>query len=326
MDARKQMTAARRSALVTGGAGFIGGHIVERLLAEGWEVRVLDDFSSGTEANIAGCSGQIELLRGDIRDEATLSRALAGVEVVFHQAAIPSVPRSVAEPVRTNSVNIDGTLGVLEASRRAGVRRVVYAASSSAYGDTPTLPKVESMEASPLSPYALQKFTGEGYCRLYHSLYGLETVALRYFNIFGPRQNPKSEYAAVIPRFVTAALTGTPAEIYGDGEQTRDFTFVADAVQANLLAADAPAAPGHVMNIAGGTRTSLNQLWSSICELLGVELEARHLAPRPGDVRDSLASLAVAGSLIGYEPSVDLREGLRRTIEGFRQSDGAGRK
>ena len=316
------MTRAQRSALVTGGAGFIGGHIVEHLVAEGWAVTVLDDFSSGTEANLAGCDGQIELVRGDIRDEATLSRALEGVEVVFHQAAIPSVPRSVAEPVRTNSVNIDGTLGVLEASRRAGVRRVVYAASSSAYGDTPVLPKVESMEANPLSPYALQKFAGEGYCRLYHSLYGLETVALRYFNIYGPRQNPKSEYAAVIPRFITAALAGAPAQIYGDGEQTRDFTFVADAVQANLRAADAPDAPGHVMNIAGGTRTSLNQLWGSICELLGIELAARHLEPRVGDVRDSLASLERAGSLIGYRQTVDLREGLRRTIESFRKSEG----
>jgi len=316
------MTGTRRSALVTGGAGFIGGHIAEQLLVEGWAVTVLDDFSSGTEANLTGCGGQVELLRGDIRDEATLSRALEGVEVVFHQAAIPSVPRSVAEPVRTNSVNIDGTLGVLEASRRAGVRRVVYAASSSAYGDTPVLPKVESMEANPLSPYALQKFAGEGYCRLYHSLYGLETVALRYFNIYGPRQNPKSEYAAVIPRFITAALAGSPAQIYGDGEQTRDFTFVADAVQANLRAADAPDAPGHVMNIAGGTRTSLNQLWGSICELLGIELAARHLEPRVGDVRDSLASLERAGSLIGYRPTVDLREGLRRTIESFRKSEG----
>jgi nucleoside-diphosphate-sugar epimerase len=309
-----------RGALVTGGAGFIGGHIAERLLAEGWSVRVLDDFSSGRESNLAGCESRIDLLRGDVRDPDALARGVDGVETVFHQAAVPSVPRSVAEPLRTNSVNIDGTLMVLEAAREAGVRRVVYAASSSAYGDTQVLPKVESMEANPLSPYALQKFAGESYCRLYHALYGLETVSLRYFNIYGPRQDPESEYAAVIPRFATAALSGTPAEIYGDGEQTRDFTFVGDAVEANLLAADATEAPGHVMNIASGRRTSLNQLWEEICDLVGVTLEARHAEPRPGDVRDSLASVERAGALLGYEPSVDLREGLRQTIESFRKT------
>jgi nucleoside-diphosphate-sugar epimerase len=307
-----------RSALVTGGAGFIGGHVAERLLAEGWAVRVLDDFSSGREENLAGCDGRIDLIRGDIRDPESVERAVAGVEVVFHQAAVPSVPRSLAEPLRTNSVNVDGTLLLLETARNAGVRRVVFAASSSAYGDTRVLPKVESMEANPLSPYALQKFAGEEYCRLYHTLFGLETVALRYFNIFGPRQDPKSEYAAVIPRFATAALAGEPAEIYGDGEQTRDFTFVADAVAANLLAADAPEASGQVMNIAGGRRTSLNELWREICDLVGVELEARHSAPQPGDVRDSLAGLDRAGELLGYAPSVDLREGLRRTLESLR--------
>jgi len=320
------MTSAERRALVTGGAGFIGGQIVDHLVKEGWGVTVLDDFSSGREANLEDSFGRFELLRGDIRDGSLLTRAMRGVEVVFHQAAIPSVPRSVAEPLRTNSVNIDGTLGVLEAARRAGVRRVVYAASSSAYGDTEVLPKVESMEAKPLSPYALQKFAGEQYCRLYHALYGLETVALRYFNIFGPRQDPNSEYAAVIPRFITAALAGKPAEIYGDGEQTRDFTFVSDAVRANLLAADAPGAAGHLMNVAGGRRTSLNQLWRAICELLAIDLEARHADPRPGDVRDSLASLELAGALIGYEPGVELREGLRRTIESFRGADEAKRR
>ena len=309
-----------RSALVTGGAGFIGGHLTERLLAEGWSVRVLDDFSSGRDSNLSGCRDRIDLVRGDVRDPATVARAVDGVEVVFHQAAVPSVPRSVAEPLRTNSVNIDGTLLVLERAREAGVRRVVYAASSSAYGDTPVLPKVESMPATPLSPYALQKFAGEEYCRLYHALHGLETASLRYFNIYGPRQSPESEYAAVIPRFVTAALSGAPAEIYGDGEQTRDFTFVGDAVEANLLAADAEAAPGHVMNIAGGRRTSLNRLWEEICDLIGVTLEVRYAAPRPGDVRDSLASVERAGELLGYEPSVALREGLRQTIESFRKT------
>jgi len=311
-----------RSALVTGGAGFIGGHLAERLLAEGWSVRVLDDFSSGRESNLAGCGGRVDLIRGDLRDPDTLARAVEGVEVIFHQAAVPSVPRSVAEPLRTNSVNIGGTLLVLETARAAGVRRVVYAASSSAYGDTRVLPKVESMEANPLSPYALQKFTGEKYCRLYHALYGLETVALRYFNVYGPRQDPESEYAAVVPRFATAALSGTPAEIYGDGEQTRDFTFVDDTVRANLLAADATAAAGQVMNVASGRRISLNQLWQEICDLVGVTLEARYSAPRPGDVRDSLASVERARELLGYEPAVDLREGLRQTIESLRKTRG----
>ena len=309
-----------RSALVTGGAGFIGGHLAERLLAEGWSVRVLDDFSSGRESNLAGCGGRVDLVRGDVRDPDTLARALDGVEVIFHHAAVASVPRSVAEPLRTNSVNIGGTLMVLETARAAGVRRVVYAASSSVYGDDRTQPKLESMQAAPLSPYALQKFAGEEYCRLYHAFYGLETVCLRYFNVYGPRQDPESEYAAVIPRFATAALSGTPAEIYGDGEQTRDFVFVGDAVEANLLAADAKAASGQVMNIASGRRTSLNQLWEEICDLVGVTLEARYAAPRPGDVRDSLASVERAGELLGYEPSVDLREGLRQTIESFRKT------
>jgi nucleoside-diphosphate-sugar epimerase len=310
----------RRGALVTGGAGFIGGHLAERLLTEGWSVRVLDDFSSGRVSNLAGCEGRVDLVRGDIRDSDTLARALDGVEVIFHQAAVPSVSRSVAEPLRTNSVNIEGTLLVLDAARAAGVRRVVYAASSSAYGDDPTQPKVESMQATALSPYALQKFAGEEYCRLYCVLHGLETVSLRYFNVYGPRQDPESEYAAAIPRFVTAALAGVPAEIYGDGEQTRDFVFIDDVVEANLLAADATAAPGHVMNIAGGRRTSLNELWEEICDLVGVTLEARYAARRPGDVSDSLASVERAGELIGYEPSVDLREGLRRTIESFRKT------
>jgi nucleoside-diphosphate-sugar epimerase len=309
----------RHTALVTGGAGFIGGHIAERLVADGWAVRMLDDLSSGRESNFAAFADRVEFVHGDICDHEAVSRAVDGVEVVFHQAAVPSVPRSVEEPVRTNHVNIGGTLNVLEAARQAGVRRVVYAASSSAYGDTRELPKVEAMVPNPLSPYALQKYTGEVYCRLYHSLYGLETVALRYFNIFGPRQDPNSAYAAVIPNFVTAALGGEPAEIHGDGEQTRDFTFVADAVAANLLAANAPKAVGQVLNVAAGRRTSLNQLWNMICDLVGVEIEAHHGDGRVGDVRDSLASIERARELLDYAPSLDLREGLRRTIECFRK-------
>jgi UDP-glucose 4-epimerase len=304
-----------RGALVTGGAGFIGSHLVDALLAAGWSVRLLDDFSSGREANVAHLNGSAELLRGDLRDRELLARALDGVEVVFHQGAVPSVPRSVAEPEHTHSVNATGTLGVLEASRAAGVRRVVFASSSSAYGDTEALPKVETMAPCPLSPYALQKYAGERYCQLYHRLYGLESVALRYFNVYGPRQDPNSEYAAVIPRFATACLAGRAPVVYGDGEQTRDFTFVADAVAANLLAADAPRAAGEVVNVAGGRRVSLNQLLDEIRELTGAAVAPRHEPARPGDVRDSLADLGRARELLGYAPRVDLHTGLARTIE-----------
>jgi nucleoside-diphosphate-sugar epimerase len=307
---------AGRRALVTGGAGFIGSHIADRLVGDGWSVRILDDFSSGREENLAQCGNRIELLRGDLRDPELVARAVRDVEVVFHQAALASVPRSVAEPERTNHVNITGTLGLLEAARRAGVRRLVFAASSSAYGDTPTLPKVETMPANPMSPYALQKYVGEVYCSLYTRLYGLETVALRYFNVYGPRQDPKSEYAAVIPRFVTACLGNDSPRIYGDGEQTRDFSFVSDAVQANLLAADAPRASGTVMNVAGGRRVSLNQLLRDIIELTGANVEPHHDPPRSGD---SLADLGRAGELLGYTPRVQLRKGLLRTIDYFRE-------
>jgi nucleoside-diphosphate-sugar epimerase len=278
-------------------------------------VRLLDDFSSGRETNVAHLRGHVELLRGDLRDTELLARVLPGVEVVFHQGAVASVPRSVAEPERTNDVNLTGTLRVLEASRQAGVRRVLFAASSAVYGDTPVLPKVETMAPCPLSPYALQKYAGERYCQLFHALYGLETVALRYFNVYGPRQDPNSEYAAVIPRFARACLAGEAPLVFGDGEQTRDFTFVGDAVAANLLAADAPRAAGEVMNVAGGHRVSLNQLLREIRKLTHAQVEARYQPARPGDVRDSLADLSRARELLGYEPQVDLRTGLARTIE-----------
>ena len=313
-----------RAALVTGGAGFIGSHLVDALIAAGWRTRVLDDFSSGREENLVASGSALELVRGSLCDAELLARALRDIDVVFHQGAVPSVPRSIAEPLRTHEVNASGTLRVLEAARHAGVRRVVYAASSSAYGDTPVLPKVETLPANPRSPYALQKWAGETYCRLYTELYGLETVALRYFNVYGPRQNPESEYAAVVPRFVVACLRGEPPVVYGDGEQTRDFTFVEDAVRANLLAAEAAAAVGQVVNVAGGRRVSLNHLLAAIGELCGAALRARYEPARAGDVRDSLADLARAGSLLGYEPRFTLREGLMRTIESLRKS-GEGR-
>jgi UDP-glucose 4-epimerase len=315
---------AGRAALVTGGAGFIGSHLVDALVAAGWRVRVLDDFSSGREENLAASRSSLELLRGSLCDASVLEGALRGIEVVFHQGAVPSVPRSIAEPLRTHEVNASGTLRLLEAARHSGVRRVVYAASSSAYGDTPVLPKVETLPANPRSPYALQKWAGESYCRLYSELYGLETVALRYFNVFGPRQNPESEYAAVVPRFVVACLRGERPVVYGDGEQTRDFTFVEDAVRANLLAAEAAGAVGQVVNVAGGRRVSLNQLLLAIAELCGVSIAARYEPARPGDVRDSLADLARAGELLGYRPEFSLREGLLRTIESLRKN-GEGR-
>lgn len=312
-----------RRALVTGGAGFIGSHLVDGLLAAGWAVRVVDDFSSGREENLAAARARIELLRGDFAEPEVAQAAVAGVEVVFHEGAIPSVPRSVAEPLRTNRANVDGTLLVLEAARQAGVRRVVFAASSSAYGDTEVLPKVETMPAAPLSPYALQKYAGEVYCRLYHDLYGLETVALRYFNIFGPRQDPKSAYAAVVPLFATACLRGEPPTIHGDGEQSRDFTYVADAVAANLAAADAPAAPGHVINVAGGRRITLNELLAAIQRIVGSAVVPVHGPPRAGDVRDSLADLGRARALLGWQPAVSIEQGLALTIESLRGGPGA---
>ncbi len=301
-------------ALVTGGAGFIGSHLADALLAAGFSVRVLDDFSSGRDQNLSQAIGKLELIRGDLADPATTTRACVGVDVVFHEGAIPSVPRSVAEPVRTNRANVDGTLNVLECARQAGVRRVVCAASSSAYGDTEELPKIETMPPNPRSPYALQKYAGEVYCQLYHELYGLETVALRYFNVFGPRQDPKSEYAAVVPRFATACLRGEPATINGDGEQSRDFTFVADTVRANLLAADAPGAVGNVINVAGGRRISLNELLAVLQQITGSKVPAIHGPNRVGDVRHSLADLGRARTLLGFEPQVSLADGLRHTV------------
>ncbi len=311
-----------RQALVTGGAGFIGHHLAARLLGEGWGLRVLDDLSLGRSDRLAPLAGRFELLQADVRDAQALDRALRGVEVVFHLAALSSVPASLDAPLLSHEVNLGGTLQVLEAARRAGVRRLVYAASSAAYGDEPELPKREGMQARPRSPYALQKVAGELYCRLYTELYGLETVSLRYFNVYGPGQDPEAAYAAVVPRFVQACLSGRPPAIHGDGGQTRDFTFVDDAVAATLLAADAEKASGRVVNVGGGRRVSILELWQTLLRVTGRRLEATHEAERPGDVRDSLADLSQAAELLGYAPVVDLDEGLRRTVEAFRAEAG----
>jgi len=306
--------------LITGVAGFIGSNLAEALLAAGESVRGLDDFSTGRRENLAGLDG-LEFVEGDIRDLATCRAACVGVEYVLHQAALGSVPRSVADPITSNSANVTGTLNLLVAARDAGVRRLVFAASSSAYGDTPTLPKVETMPAKPLSPYAITKYTCEEYCRTFTALYGFETVALRYFNVFGRRQDPHSTYAAVIPKFVSALLKGEPPEIYGDGEQTRDFTYIANVVQANRKACVAPAeACGQVYNVACGERISLNRLYRRLAELLDSRLEPRYGPPRAGDVRDSLADIDKARRLLGYAPTHTVEEGLTEAIEWYREN------
>ncbi|HTB77549.1 MAG TPA: SDR family oxidoreductase [Polyangiaceae bacterium] len=304
--------------LVTGGAGFIGSSIAEALLASGERVRVLDDFSSGRRENLEGLPGRVELIEGTVVDPVTVKKAMEGVQTVFHEAAIPSVSRSVEAPQATMLAGAQGTTIVLDLARHAGVRRVVFAASSAAYGDTPTLPKVETMEPQPLSPYAASKLAGEHLMRIFAQLYGLETVSLRYFNVFGPRQDPKSDYAAVIPKFITAAIRKVRATVYGDGEQTRDFCHIENAVRANLLAAGTSRKlTGQVVNVACSERTSLNQLLKYIAELAGGWIEPQYLEARAGDVRDSLADIAVARELLGYEPTVDVREGLKRTFKEF---------
>lgn len=307
-----------RTFLVTGGAGFIGSHIAEALVRRGNRVRVLDNLSTGQLSNMAGFADQAEFIQADVLDAAAVAQAVAGVDCVFHEAALASVPMSVERPLDVHAAGATGTLVVLDAARRAGVRRVIYAASSAAYGDQPTSSKRESDLPSPISPYAVAKLTGEYYCQAFAATYGLETVALRYFNIFGPRQDPNSPYSAVIPLFLTAMLSGRRPVIYGDGGQSRDFAFVGNVVQANLLAADAPNVSGRVFNVANGKSTDLLTLIRVLNELLGTNIQAEHAPPRVGDVRESLADITLARKLLGYEPPVDFEEGLRRSIEYYR--------
>lgn len=301
---------------MTGGAGFIGSNLAERLLAEGHEVHVVDDLSTGHRRNVPA---KATFHHVSILDDAGLRRALAGAEVVWHEAALGSVPRSMADPLGSHGPNLTGTLKVLEAARHAGVRKVVYAASSSAYGDTPTLPKVESMPPQPLSPYAVTKLAGELYCQVYTRAYGLPTTSLRYFNVYGPRQDPEGPYAAVVPRFILAALRGEPLTVNGDGRQSRDFTFVGDVVEANLLAAQRGKGDGAVVNIGAGGQTELNELARLVVELAGSRSPIVHAPPRPGDIRDSLAGLAQARDLLGWRPRTPVREGLATTVEWFRE-------
>ena len=309
--------------LVTGGAGFIGSSIAEALLAKGERVRILDDFSTGRRSNLEALKGNVEVIEGTIVDPEVVTRAMKGVEVVFHEAAIPSVSRSVENPQASMLANVMGTTVVLDAARHEKVRRLVYAASSSAYGDTPTLPKVETMPTIPLSPYAVAKLTGEHLLKVFASLYGIETLSLRYFNVFGPRQDPTSQYAAVIPNFITAALKKTAPTVFGDGEQTRDFCFIDNTVSANLLAASTSnKLSGETVNIACGERISLNQLLGIISEESGFKLEPKYVPTRAGDVRDSLASIERAEALIGYEPKVKAREGIARTFAAFKATYG----
>jgi len=302
-------------ALVTGGGGFIGSNLVRRLLELGHEVRVLDNFSTGNRRNLVDVADEIEIVEGELRSYERVHNATRRVEVVFHQGALPSVPRSVQDPLTTGAVNVEGTLNVLLAARDEGVRRVVYASSSSVYGNTGTLPRVETQFPDPISPYAVTKLAGERYCVSFARVYGLETVTLRYFNVFGPNQDPTSQYAAVVPRFIAAIDAGEPVPIYGDGEQSRDFTYVDNVVEANVLAADAAEASGAVLNVATGQSRSVNALADTIGEVLGKPVEREYLPPRAGDVRDSWADVDAAQRVLGWEAHVGLDEGLRLTAD-----------
>ena len=314
--------------LVTGGAGFIGAHLVEGLLRRGHRVLVLDNFATGSRANIQAVRAQLaadgvpcplEVVEGSILDQGLLAHSMQGIEYVFHQAALPSVAFSLQEPLQSNRVNVEGTLCVLLAARDAGVKRLIYAGSSSAYGDNPELPKREELPSNPLSPYALGKLTGEYYCCLFSQLYGLETVVIRYFNVFGPRQDPESQYAAVIPKFIMACLLQEPLHIYGDGQQSRDFTYVDNIVHGNILAMVAPDAAGQIINVANGSRTSLLQLVAMLEGFTQRRARVEFFPSRPGDVKHSQADIGRAKALLGFEPLVDVEQGLRRTLAYYQQ-------
>ena len=308
-------------ALVTGGAGFIGSHIASALASAGARVRIIDNLSTGYRENVEEIEGEVDFVQGSLADEKALRKALEGVELVFHEAAIPSVPRSVEDPRQTHIASVEGTFSLLLAAREMKVRRIVYAASSSAYGDQPTLPKVETMLPEPLSPYAVAKLVGEHYCQVFSRVYGLETISLRYFNVFGPRQDPSSQYSGVISRFTSALLRGERPVIYGDGEQSRDFTYIDNVVDANLKAAESAKGIGEVMNIANGERITLNQLLQELKDLTGrSDVVADYREPRVGDVKHSLADISRARSLLGFEPRVDLRTGLQLTIDWWNKS------
>jgi len=303
--------------LVTGGAGFIGSHIVERLVQDGAQVRVVDNLSTGRIERLEHLLSAIEFVEGDLANESTANEAVDGMDFVVHQAAIPSVQRSLSDPIATNRANVVGTLNLLESCRRVGVRRFVYAASSSAYGNTEVLPKQEDMAPNPMSPYALQKYVGERYCKLYFELYGLETISLRYFNVFGPGQDPHSEYSAVIPKFINCLLNNQPITIYGDGEQSRDFTFIENVIEANMLALSAAAVGGQMCNVGCGERISLNRLVVLLEREIAGSARVIHVEPKLGDVRHSLAAVDRAGALLNYQPKIGVEEGLRRTIASY---------
>ena len=312
-------------ALVTGGAGFIGSHIAASLAASGARVRILDDLSTGYRENLKEINGNVDFTQGSVADPTVLKKVLEGVELVFHEAAIPSVPRSVENPRDSHIASVDGTFSLLLAARDCKVRRLIYAASSSAYGDQPTLPKREDMLPDPLSPYAVAKLVGEYYCQVFSRVYGLETLSLRYFNVFGPRQDPGSQYSGVVSRFISALLSNETPVIYGDGEQSRDFTYIENVVSANLKAAEAKSGFGKVINIANGERVTLNQLLDELKDLTGrSNAQAEYRDTRVGDVRHSLADISEARQLLGYAPIVGLREGLRRTIDWWQGSRFAG--
>lgn len=305
-------------ALVTGGAGFIGSHLADELVSQGCRVTVLDNLATGHRRNIEHLADRIDFVHGDIRDTELLDRLVQGCDVVFHQAAVVSVSLSVENPSHSCDVNDLGTVKVLDAARRGGVRRVVMASSSAVYGDDPHLPKSEDMLPRPLSPYAVQKLAGEYYASVFESLYGMQTVCLRYFNVFGPRQDPSSPYSGVISIFMTRAAAGEPPTIYGDGDQTRDFVYVSDVVRANLLAASHGNAPGHVYNVGCGSSIRIGELWETIGELSGIRIDPLFAAPRPGDIRDSVSDIGKIKRSLGYQPQVALRQGLKRTLEWYR--------